>query len=72
MGVTEELVCTHYKYVWKTTIMLHFSSYQLQYSPRWPGAHGWGIESWLWYIMEIEEKELDEKRSGCWAILIEI
>jgi len=34
-----------------------------------PGAHRWDIWNCLWYVMQIEEKELDEGRWGRWAIL---
>jgi len=33
------------------------------------GAHGSDVQNWLWKVMEIEEKELDEERWGSLAIL---
>ena len=36
-----------------------------------PGARGWDIVNCLWYIMEIEQKDLDEERWGKQTILIE-
>lgn len=37
-----------------------------------PSVHGWDIEHWVRYVMENEDKELDETIWVCWAIFIKI
>jgi len=44
---------------------------QLHNSPLRPVVHGWDFDYSLWYIMEIEEKELDTEWWKSQAILIE-
>jgi len=43
---------------------------QLHNSPLRPSAHGQEIENWLWYVMEMEENELDTEWCGRRAIYI--
>ena len=43
---------------------------QLHNSPLRPPAHGWTIEKCSWYVMEIEENELDKEWWGRRAINI--
>jgi len=37
---------------------------QLHYSPLGPPAHGQDIENCIWYVMEMEENELDKELWG--------
>jgi len=56
---------------WMTTIMFHSSYNELHYSAFRPGANSEHFENCFWYVMEIEQIELDIANWVCWAILME-
>jgi hypothetical protein len=35
-----------------------------------PATHSRDFENWIWYVMEIEENELENERSGSWALYV--